>query len=208
MALELLGWQHLARAAFSVTAGSLGNPLVRDDNGGKQVAARLAFHPTPGLVVGLSGSHAPYIASNAARSAGVENTDGSFTQAAWGADVEYSRDYYLIRFETIVSDWRLPLLGAPPIELPLRATAAFVEGRYKVRPGLYLAARLDHLGFSEITGSSTRAEWDAPVSRVEVGGGYSLQRNLLLKLSLQHNTRPAGRTMDLTLGSAQVVFWF
>ena len=75
-------------------------------------------------------------------------------------------------------------------------------------PGLYAAARLDHLGFSEITGSSTRAEWDAPVSRVEVGGGYSLQRNLLLKLSFQHNTRPAGRTMDLNLVAAQVVFWF
>jgi hypothetical protein len=206
--VQLHATNETVDAAFSVTAGSLGNPLVRDDNGGKQVAARLAFHPTPGLIVGLSGSRAPYIASNAARSAGVENTNGSFTQAAWGADVEYSRDYYLIRFETIVSDWRLPLLGAPPIELPLRATAALVEGRYKVRPGLYLAARLDHLGFSEITGSSTRAEWDAPVSRVEVGGGYSLQRNLLLKLSLQHNTRPAGRTMDLTLGSAQLVFWF
>ena len=38
------------------------------------------------------------------------------------------------------------------------------------------------------------AEWDAPVTRVEVGGGYSLLRNLLLKASFQHNTRQGGRT--------------
>ena len=206
--IQLHATNQTVDASFSVTAGSLGHPLVRDDNGGKQVAARLAFHPTPGLIVGLSGSRAPYIARDAARSAGVENMNANFTQAAWGADVEYSRDYYLVRFETIVSDWRPPLLGTPRMELPLRATSALVEARYKIRPGLYAAARLDHLGFSEITGSSTRAEWDAPVSRVEVGGGYSLQRNLLLKLSFQHNTRPAGRTMDLNLAAAQVVFWF
>jgi hypothetical protein len=206
--VQLHATNQTVDATFSVTAGSLGNPLVRDDNAGKQVAARFAFHPTPGLVLGLSGSRAPYISRNAARSAGVENMNANFTQAAWGADVEYSRDYYLVRVETIVSDWRLPLVGTPAIALPLRATSAFVEGRYKIRPGLYAAARVDHLGFSEITGSSKRAEWDAPVNRVEIGGGYSLQRNLLLKLSFQHNTRPAGRTTKLNLGAAQVVFWF
>jgi hypothetical protein len=206
--VQLHATNQFVDATFSVTEGSLGNPLVRDDNAGKQVAARVAFHPTPGLVLGVSGSQAPYVGRDAARSAGVESMNSNFTQAAWEADVEYSRDYYLVRFETIVSDWRLPLLGSPAIELPLRATSAFVEGRYKLRPGLYAAARLDHLGFSEITGSSTRAEWDAPVNRVEVGGGYSLERNLLLKLSFQHNTRPAARTMDLNLGAAKLVFWF
>jgi hypothetical protein len=202
--VQLHATNQTVDAAFSVTGGSLGDPT---DSAGKQVAARLAIHPTPGLILGLSGSEAPYVTRDAARSAGVENISGNFTQAAWGADVEYSRDYYLVRFETVVSDWRLPILGTPVIELPLRATASFLEGRYKIRPGLYVAARLDHLGFSEITGSSQRTGWDAPVSRTEIGGGYSLQRNLLLKLSVQHNARPAGRTMNLNLVAAQVVFW-
>ena len=31
-----------------------------------------------------------------------------------------------------------------------------VEGRYKIRPGLYAAARFDHLGFSKVTGTPDR----------------------------------------------------
>ena len=36
----------------------------------------------------------------AARAAVGDGDDGEFTQTAWGADVEYSRDYYLVRVES------------------------------------------------------------------------------------------------------------
>jgi predicted porin len=90
----------------------------------------------------------------------------------------------------------------------LSALATSVEGRYKVTAGFYAAARLDHLGFSEVSGSARRATWDAPVTRVEVGGGYAIQRNLLLKLSYQHNTRDTARVPERNLTAAQLVFWF
>jgi len=134
--------------------------------------------------------------------------NGDFTQTAWGGDIEYSRDYYLVRFETILSDWTVPVVRAPVIDVPLRALATSVEGRYKIAPGLYAAARLDHLGFSEVTGAVTRGTWDAPVTRLEVGGGYSIQRNLIFKFSYQHNTRDGGRVRMLNLAAAQLVFWF
>ena len=76
----------------------------------------------------------------------------------------------------------------------MRALATSVEGRYKIRPGFYVAARVDHLGFSEIVGSNGPQTWDAPVTRIEVGGGYSIQRNLLLKVSVQFDQRDGGRT--------------
>jgi hypothetical protein len=82
-----------------------------------------------------------------------------------------------------------------------------VEGRYKIRPGVYAAARLDHLGFSSIAGSSGPETWEAPVTRVEIGGGFSVQRNLLLKLSFQHNSRDGGRVRQANLGAVQIVFW-
>jgi len=94
------------------------------------------------------------------------------------------------------------------LDLPLRAIATYVEGRYKIRPGLYAAARFDHLGFSDVTSGARTDTWDAPVTRVEVGGGYSLQRNLVLKLSYQYNTRGGGRIHTLNLGAAQLLFWF
>src|SRR5437899_2667889 len=193
---------ELLDATGAVTAGTLARPLFNDDNDGKQIAGRVAFHPVPGLIFGASAARGPFVSRTAARAAGGDGNDGQFTQQAWGADAEYSRDYYIIRFEAIVNDWRLPIVRAPALELPLRARSMMVEGRYKILPGLYAAARFDHLGFSEITGTSRTDTWDAPVTRVEIGGGFSLQRNLLLKLSYQFNRRDGGRVQLLNLPAA------
>jgi hypothetical protein len=47
------------------------------------------------------------------------------------------------------------------------------------------------------------------VSRVEVGGGYSIQRNLLLKLAYQYNKRGAGKEVpEAHLPAVQLLFWF
>jgi hypothetical protein len=193
--------------AMSVTTGTLANPLVQDDNGGKQVAGRVAYHPVPGLIAGVSGAHGAFVGRLAAAEAGADRSNG-YTQTAWGADVEYSIAYVLVRFEAIVSDWRLPNVGAPAIDEPLRAVSSFVEGRYKILPGLYAAARLDHLGFSDVTGTGRRDSWDAPLTRLEAGAGYALQRNLIVKLSIQRNTRETSSRSKATFGAAQVVFWF
>ena len=193
--------------AVSVTNGTLANPLVEDDNGGKQVAGRVAFHPVPGLIAGVSGARGAFFGRWVSGDTGVD-ASSEYAQTAWGADVEYSLAYFLVRFETIVSDWGLPSIGPPTIDEPLRAVSSFVEGRYKIRPGLYAAARLDHLGFSEITGTGRRDNWDAPLTRIEIGGGYSLQRNLMIKLSVQQNTRETTSRSKATIGAAQVVFWF
>jgi hypothetical protein len=197
----------IADVAVSVTTGTVANPLVKDDNGGKQVAGRLAFHPVPGLIAGVSGAHGAFLGRLAAADAGVDPA-GDYTQTAWGADFEYSIEYFLVRVEAIVSDWRLPSVASPTIGEPLRAVSSFVEGRYKILPGLYVAARLDHLGFSDVTGTDRRDNWDAPVTRLEIGGGYSLQRNLAIKLSVQRNTRETTQRSTAISSAAQVVFWF
>ncbi len=194
--------------AVSVTTGTLSNPRLTDDNSGPQIAARVSARPVTGLVLGVSAAHGPFVSSAASRGAVGDGRDASFTQTAWGADVEYSRDYYLLRAETIWSAWRLPELAAPVINAPLTAWSTYVEGRYKLRPRLYVAARLDHLGFNDVVGSSGPQTWDAPVTRVEAGVGYSLQRNLLLKLSVQHDSRDGGRVTHETFPTAQIVYWF
>ena len=206
--VQLHAATRLIDATASITAGTVSNPLLHDDNAGKQLAGRVSMRPVTGLVLGTSVSRGPFVSRTAARGAVGDGHDREFTQTAWGGDLEYSRNYYVLRFETIVSDWQLPVVWSPLIDLPLRAVSTSLEGRYKIRPGLYAAARFDHLGFSEITGTTRRATWDAPVSRLEIGAGYSLQRNLLLKLSYQHNVRDGGRVHTLNLGEAQILFWF
>jgi hypothetical protein len=206
--VQLHGASDLVDATVSVTTGTISNPLFTDDNSGRQLAGRLSVHPLPGLILGASAARGPFVSATAARSAVGDGHDREFTQTAWGGDVEYSRDYYLVRAETVFSRWKVPEVGAPVIDAPLGALATYVEGRYKIQPGLYAAARVDHLGFSELTGSTGRETWDAPVTRVEIGGGYSIQRNLLLKLSFQHNRRDGGRISSLNLWAAQLVYWF
>jgi predicted porin len=115
----------------------------------------------------------------------------------------------VLRFETVGSGWRLPAVKAPALPQPLGALSTSIEGRYKLRPGLYVAGRVDHLGFSDIAGTTETLPWDAPVTRVEIGAGYSLQRNLLLKGSYQFNRRDGGVLERFeNFPAAQLVFWF
>jgi hypothetical protein len=195
-------------ATAAVTTGTVSNPLFHDDNGGKQLAGRVAVHPIAGLVAGGSWARGPFVSSTAARGAVGDGHDNEFVQTAWGADAEYSRDYYLVRVETVVSQWTLPLVRAPWLPTPLTSVGTSIEGRYKLYPGLYVAARLDHLGFSEVSGSLRTDTWDAPVTRFEIGGGYSLQRNLLLKFEYQHDSRDGGLVRTFNPVAAQLVYWF
>ena len=199
----------LVNATASLTNGTLSNPLFKDDNGGRQVAGRLELRPSAGVLLGTSLARGPFVTTGAARTVAGEGRDGEFTQTAWGADAEISHAYYLLRFESIVSVWRLPIAAAPAVALPLRAVATSIEGRYKIRPGLYAAARFDHLGFSDVVGTRAPLPWDAPVTRLEVGAGYSLLRNLLLKASVQGNTRNGGQLARRgRFAEAQIVWWF
>ena len=186
----------------SVTLGSLASPAIEPEKAGRQYTARVAVRPLLGLVVGASAARGPFLTRGMLESGGIQASHGRFRQDAVGADVEYSRDHYLVRFETIRSQWSLPTLASP-----VTALAASVEGRYKIGPRLHAAGRVDHLGFSSITGTTRTATWDAPVTRIEVGGGYLLQRNLQLKMSVQHNRRPGGRVQRVNLVAAQLAVW-
>ena len=206
--VQVHGAAGMIDATAAVTTGTISNPLFRDDNSGRQIAGRVAVTPALGLVLGASAARGPFVTATAARGAVGDGHDDDFTQTAWGADVEYSRDYYLVRAETIVSRYTLPAVRAPFINDPLSAFALSVEGRYKIQPGFYAATRVDRLGFSTISGTSARVTWDAPVTRVEIGAGYSFQRNLLFKVAYQHNWRDTTRNPTLKLMAAQIVYWF
>jgi predicted porin len=204
----------MLNATAAVTAGTVSNPLFSDDNHGRQIAGRVELRPIAGLILGTSVARGPFVSDAAARAAVGEGHDGDFTQTAWGGDAEYSRDYYLLRFETTVSRWRMPAPPPPSDQLallsPLDAASISIEGRYKLRPDFYVAARYDHLGFSDLPGTLATLPWDAPVTRVEIGGGYSLQRNLLVKFSYQHDNRDGGNFLPRVahLLAGQLVYWF
>lgn len=200
------GWRGLDITG-AVTNGSASNPRVSDDNAGKQVALRAAITPVAGLVVGSSFSRGQFLSRRVLALLNSGN-DGQFVQRARGVDVEYSRDHWLVRADAVLSRWQLPEFSAPQSHGTLTAFAGSVEGRYTFLPGAYAAARVEQLTFSRVAATTRAATWDAPVSRVEVGGGYYLQRNVVARLSYQYNRRDGGRVTRDGLVAAQLLFWF
>jgi hypothetical protein len=199
-------------AAAALTSGTLSNPRADDDNGGRQISTRLGWKPVIGLMVGASYAHGEWLNGGLRNGlSSVLQPDARFPQEAFGIDAEYSRDYWLVRGEFIRSRWRLPALSSPFIDGPLDATTAFVESRYRFTPRLFAAARLDGLTFSRISGNvfdRTPTTWDAPVSRLEVGGGVYIQRNLSVRAVVQRNWRDGGLVHNRTFVSGQIAYWF
>src|SRR5688572_1501440 len=198
------GWKTMT-AAVAVTNGTVSNPRVSDDNSGKQLAARFTVTPTIGLTVGGSVARGEFLDRRVR--ALLPDGDDDFDQRAAELDVEYSRDHWIARAETVLSTWRMPI-GVSGAATTLRAAAVAVEGRYTFAPGWYAAGRVEHLGFNRIASATQTDEWEAPLTRVEVGGGYYVQRNLIARTSLQFNRRDGGRIASSQLLAAQLLYWF
>jgi hypothetical protein len=196
-------------ASAAVTQGSLSHPVLRDDNGGKQVAGRVALRPVEGLVAGISAARGQYLDHLAIDEvARLTGRHQPARQEALGFDLEYGRGYALVRAEAIWSRWRIPAVGAPLIAEPVEAMGAFVEGRYRLAPGLTLGARAEHLQFSRIRGSAGEVSWDAPVSRLEAALAYAFHRQVIGKAAYQYNWREADTRQDKGLVVGQLVVWF
>ena len=188
--------------SLAVTNGTMSDPRTRDNNGGKQVAGRIQWRPTAGLALGGSAARGAYVSDAALVSTTLPAGTPRSAQQAVGIDGEYSRDHWMLRGELVWNRWQVPTLARA-----LDATGAFIEGRYKMSPAVFVAGRIDRLGFNEVESSLGRDTWDAPVTRLETGVGYYLRRNLVAKAAYQHNWRDGGLVRSRGLVSAQLHFW-
>jgi hypothetical protein len=199
-----------AEVTASVTTGTLSNPQISDNNDGRQVAARVATRPLTGLVIGGSAARGAWLSQRVLDTLPAAARESSYTQQAFGADAEYSRDYWLVRGELVWSEWTIPLIQTGT-ERSLGALGMWIEGRYRLTPRLFVAARADRLSFSRISGTffgGRPTSWDAGVKRLEAGAGWYLQRNLLARAVLQHNWRGGGRVTSRSFVSGQLAYWF
>jgi hypothetical protein len=196
------------RLSAAVTQGTLGNPRLRDDNDGKQVQARLHWRINPDLAVGVSGARGAYLASEVHETLPEAIRARTFRQRAAGIDVEYGRGHWLWRAEGVWNAWDAAAQRAPLYDEDLTARAVSLEGRYRLWPGVHVAARVDRLDFGDITGPVGPASWEAPVWRLETGAGYQVTRSLALKAVYQRNRRDGGFVHGNDLFAAQASWWF
>jgi len=190
-----------------VTTGTLSDPQGSDNNDGKQVSGRVAVRPLTGLVLGASGARGAFLSKSVARL--LPDPDAPRDQSALGVDGEYSRGHWLVRGELVWSRWNIPFTDRPGHVEDLDALGTWIEGRYRITPRIVVSGRVDRLGFSRLEASpGFSPTWDAAMKRVEATAGYSLQRNLVLRVGVQHNERTAGRVRSRTYVTGQVAYWF
>lgn len=205
--VQVHGINGLIEWRGAITTGSLSNPRVDDDNGGRQLSGRAVLRPAPQLALGASAARGAYLDAmlSSVLDEGRHVEEG--VQSALGIDAEYSEGRFLGRSELIWTRWTVPMPGTPT-NLRLDATALVAEARYRVWPGLYFAGRAERLGFNRLQTTTGLQAWEAPVRRFEIGGGYSLIRNVVVKAAWQRNLRVGGRVQDDSLGAIQVLYWF
>jgi hypothetical protein len=191
----------------AVTTGSLSNPRVRDDNGGRQIIGRVVTRPVAAVALGASFARGAYVSESVQAAAPSLNAEDGVQQVI-GVDAEYSTGHLLTRGEVIFGRWRLPLALADTGERDLGTRAVLAEARYRVFPGVQIAARIERLDFGDIRASTAPTPWEAAVRRVELGTSYSIIRNVAIKAAWQRNYRDGGRVRRDTLLAAQVVYWF
>ena len=201
-----MGGQVLS-GAIAYTVGSLSQPRVRDDNGSGQIAGRVAWHPVPALAIGVSAARGVFVADDV-RDARPDAPAGHDDQRALGVDAEASWGRWIVRGEYVANAWRLPPLDSPRLVDPLTSKAGYLEAKVRLLPRLYAAVRGDTMRFTSVEGSDGEETWEANVSRLEYGIGFTIRRGLLLKMSVSSNWRDGGRVRESHLGAVQLLFWF
>jgi hypothetical protein len=187
------------------TVGTLSDPRVRDNNGGRQFSARAGLRPFVGLVLGGSAARGEWLGDDVRRVADLRRAS---PQTAVGLDAEYSRAHWLVRAEFVSSVWQLPFAGGTRERL--RATGGWVEGRYRLTPRLTAAGRIDTLRFSPVLSppEGDARTWEAPVSRVEATLAYRLGRRVEARIGVQGNRRDGGPTRRRIFVAGQLAYWF
>ena len=175
--------------AVGVTNGTVGAPVMNDDNDGKGVLARLGFVPAPWIRTGVSGSRGPYLQADLNPVLPPGHTVDEYMQQLAAADLELSYSHGVLYSEYLFNRFESPFVG----NLDLRAW--YVEGKWTVIPGWYVAARFDRMVFADVPlASGEVAGWDADLWKREVGIGFKPSARLIAKLVHQEskvNTAPA-----------------
>ena len=146
-------------------------------------SGRVGWNPFIGFRLGVSASHGPYL-SERVEDAGVDQD--KFAQTLVGLDLEYAIGHLQLFAEIYGSRWEVPNVDDDPV-----AVSWYVEGRYKlsgILPGLYVCARVGQIFANEIDRpSGGSATWERTSYRTEIGAGWFVYVNLLLKAEYEIN---------------------
>lgn len=162
-------------------------PLYAGDFRNPNYYLHLSYAVDASLSVGTSLSRGPYDRNDASGIPPGHDT-GDFPQTLAGVDLQYAignvelfAEAYWTRFKTPLTD-------------DLDLWSWYVEGKYKILPGLFGCVRLAQTQYGNIDDAAEVShQWARNLVRVEFGGGYFFTRNFFTKLTMQLNYTMGGR---------------
>ena len=131
------------------------------------VSARCGYRPDAAWAFGVSASRGTWLEENVS---GVNRSD--CIQNTLGLDLRWAHHNLIVSSEIIFSEFETPTAG------DLRTASGFLQARWKVSPGFWLASRVGRIVANE---TDDHLPWQPAVWRAELGTGWRLTPNLLLK---------------------------
>lgn len=186
--------------SLGLLTGSVSRPTYEQYKNVPQFTTHLVYYFAPGFVVGTSAFYGPYLAEDLyADSLPTGAKYSSYINGGIGYEFYGVYRYLELRSETFYAYWQNPYLPT------LKVTSGYLEAKYKLIPGWYVAGRYDFYQPAKLsTPDGGINRWDYPVNRVEVGIGYHVTRQALLKLVGQFNRVSGESDLNSDLYALQV----
>lgn len=147
------------------------------------LVAHGAYQFSPELRAGLSYNRAPYLAESAALLLPANRSIADYTQQLIGAEITATRGFVEIRGELLHDTWQTPRVMEDPIEV-----SYYLEGKFKLSPGMFAAIRFNEMRFNEIPRSNGISEpWDYTIRRWQLAGGYRVTEHFEARGELMVN---------------------
>jgi len=168
----------------TVSAQSYG---IQNSNSDLGKVVRVAITPMIGLTIGAAYSWGAYLEEPYEQPP--RNIDvNTYEQRTAELDLAFSRGYFVFNGQFAYNTWPVPLETR---DEDLNVYGYYLEGKYTVFPRLYIAVRYNGLSFGTVLLEGISRPWDYNVTEWEFGGGYFLERDVLLKL-VRRETRTHG----------------
>ena len=147
----------------------------------------------PELRLGLAWNRGPYLADSEEGVLPLGTAREDYVQEIWNAEAVFRRGRTTLRAELFLDRWEVPNLDHDP-----RDVSWYVESRYNVTAGLFVATRWNETRFNRLPLNGSAEAWDHDVRRLQMGAGYRFVQNAGVRAEYVVNrTRPVDPRDDL-----------
>ena len=168
------------------------NRMVSD---GLSFVGHAAIQVSPELRAGVSYNRGAYLADEAM---------SGFIQQLIGAELTVTRGFVEVRAELLHDTWEVPRVIDNLVDV-----SYYLEGKFKLRPGLFGALRFGEMRFREAQRSNGSSEvWDYNVRRIQLAGGYQITEQIGIRGEYMFNQTDGPIDPDDNLLSMQMTWSF